>query len=38
MLRGAWEAGDRAARAMIQRMAELSISRIDGIPTRRYTP
>ena len=38
MLRGAWEAGDRGARTMIQRMAELSISRIDGIPTRRYTP
>ena len=38
MLRSAWEAGDRSARAMIQRMAELSISRIEGIPTRRYTP
>ncbi len=38
MLRSAWEAGDAAARAVIQRMAELSISRAEGIPTRRYVP
>lgn len=38
MLRAAWEAGDGADRATIQRMAELSISRAEGIPTRRYTP
>ena len=38
MLRASWEAGDAAARAMIQRMAELSISRLEGIPARRYTP
>jgi hypothetical protein len=38
MLRSAWEAGDGAARSIIQKMAELSISRVDGIPTRRYTP
>ena len=38
MLRTAWEAGDGAARSIIQKMAELSISRVEGIPTRRYTP
>jgi hypothetical protein len=38
MLRAAWEAGDGAARAVIQRMAALSISRAEGIPTRRYIP
>ena len=38
MLRKAWEAGDGAARSIIQKMAELSISRMEGIPTRRYTP
>ena len=38
MLRTAWEAGDSAARSVIQKMAELSISRMEGIPTRRYTP
>ena len=38
MLRSAWEAGDGSSRAVIQRMAELSISRAEGIPTRRYTP
>lgn len=38
MLREAWEVGDAAAHTMIQRMAELSISRAEGIPTRRYTP
>jgi len=38
MLRAAWEAGDAAARVMIQRMAELSTSLAEGIPTRRYTP
>jgi hypothetical protein len=38
MLRSAWEAGDAAARTVIQRMAELSISRTEGIPTRRYVP
>jgi hypothetical protein len=38
MLRCAWEAGDNAARKVIQKMAELSISRAEGIPTRRYTP
>jgi hypothetical protein len=38
MLRAAWEAGDGPARAMIQKLAELSVSRAEGIPTRRYTP
>ncbi len=38
MLRSAWEAGDNSARKIIQKMAELSISRLEGIPTRRYTP
>jgi len=38
MLRSAWESGDPAARAVIRKMAELSISRADGVPTRRYTP
>ena len=38
MLRSAWEAGDAAARAIIRKMAELSISRGEGIPTRQYTP
>ena len=38
MLRSAWESGDAAARAVIRKMAELSISRAEGIPTRRYTP
>jgi hypothetical protein len=38
MLRAAWESGDAAARAVIRKMAELSISRAEGIPTRRYTP
>jgi hypothetical protein len=38
MLRTAWEAGDADARLVIQKMAELSISRAEGIPTRRYTP
>jgi hypothetical protein len=38
MLRTAWESGDASARAMIQKMAELSISLEEGIPTRRYTP
>ena len=38
MLRAAWESGDAAARAVIRKMAELSISRAEGIPTRQYTP
>lgn len=38
MLRSAWEAGDNSARKIIQKMAELSISRAEGVPTRRYTP
>lgn len=38
LLRMAWEEGDAAARDVIQRMAELSISRSEGIPTRRYMP
>ncbi len=38
MLRAAWEAGDASARAVIQRMAALSISHAEGIPTRRYIP
>ena len=38
MLRAAWEAGDGPARAMIQKLAALSISGIGAIPTRRYTP
>jgi hypothetical protein len=38
MLRAAWESGDGAARAVIRKMAELSIGRAEGIPTRRYTP
>ena len=38
MLRSAWEAGDGNARKIIQKLAELSISRAEGISTRRYTP
>ena len=38
MLRAAWERADADAREVIQRMAELSISRAEGIPTRRYMP
>lgn len=38
MLREAFEAGDAAARDMLRKMAEMSISKAEGIPTRRYTP
>jgi hypothetical protein len=38
MLRQAYEKGDASARIMIRRMAELSISQSEGVPTRRYTP
>ena len=38
MLRRSWEAADNGARKVIQTMAGLSISRAEGIPTRRYTP
>jgi hypothetical protein len=33
-----WEKGDREIRRMIRIMAELSMSRKEGVPTRRYTP
>lgn len=38
MLREAYEMGDAAARALIRQMAGLSISKSEGIPTRRYEP
>jgi hypothetical protein len=38
MLRDAYEAGDATTRDLIRKMSELSISRIEGIPTRRYEP
>lgn len=38
MLREAYEQGDAAARAMIKQMSALSISKSEGIPTRRYEP
>jgi hypothetical protein len=38
MLRDAYASGDAAARAMIRSMSELSISKTEGIPTRRYMP
>ena len=38
LLRTAWECGDVAAREVIRKMAELSISRTEGVPTRRYHP
>lgn len=39
MLRNAFETGGSAgSRELIQRMAQISISASDGIPTRRYTP
>ncbi|HUP46997.1 MAG TPA: PilZ domain-containing protein [Thermoanaerobaculia bacterium] len=38
MLRQTFEQGDRTAREMLRKMAEMSISSADGIPTRKYTP
>lgn len=38
MLRSAYEAADRAGVELIRKLAELSISSEDGIPTRRYEP
>lgn len=38
MLREAYETGDPEARRVIRQMAELSISKTEGIPTRRYEP
>jgi hypothetical protein len=38
MLRAAYEQGDFEARQMIRKMAAMSISTAEGIPTRRYTP
>jgi hypothetical protein len=38
MLREAYEKGDPAARALIRQMSALSISKNEGIPTRRYEP
>jgi hypothetical protein len=38
MLCEAYEAGNADARKMIRTMAELSISKTEGIPTRRYEP
>ena len=38
MLRAAWEAADDTMRSMIRRMAELSISSGEAVPTRRHTP
>jgi hypothetical protein len=37
-LRDAFAKGDKHARQMIQEMAAISISRSEGIPTRRYEP
>ncbi|MBV8518763.1 MAG: PilZ domain-containing protein [Acidobacteria bacterium] len=37
-LRDAFAQGDQHARHMIQKMAAMSISRSEGIPTRRYEP
>jgi len=34
----AYEAGNIEARRLIRTMAELSISKSEGIPTRRYDP
>ncbi|HET7435560.1 MAG TPA: PilZ domain-containing protein [Thermoanaerobaculia bacterium] len=38
MLRSSFEAGDADARKLIRQMAELSVSKSEGIPTRKYTP
>lgn len=38
MLRSTFADADAAGRRMIQQMAEMSISRSEGIPTRRYEP
>lgn len=38
MLQQTFEQGDRSARQMLQKMAEISISSAAGIPTRKYTP
>ena len=38
MLCDAYEAGDAENRRLIRIMAELSISKAEGIPTRRYEP
>jgi hypothetical protein len=38
MLRGAYEAADRAGREMIRKLAEMSIASTAGIPTRKYEP
>lgn len=38
MLRSAYEVGDADGRALIRQMAELSISKAEGIPTRKYEP
>jgi hypothetical protein len=38
MLRQAFEIGDEEARKMIRVMAQLSISKAEGVPTRRFVP
>jgi hypothetical protein len=38
MLRAAYEAADREGASLIRKLAELSISSHEGIPTRRYQP
>ena len=38
MLQETWQRGDFSARDMLRKMAEISISNPDGIPTRRYMP
>ncbi|MFZ2493767.1 MAG: hypothetical protein WA208_19985 [Thermoanaerobaculia bacterium] len=38
MLRSAYESGDASGRALIREMSELSISKSEGIPTRKYEP
>lgn len=38
MLRAAFESGDAEGRRLIRTFAALSISKSEGIPTRRYTP
>ena len=38
MLRETFAAGDTSTRRMIQEMSKMSVSRTEGIPTRRYVP
>ena len=38
MLRAAYVSADPTMRGVIQRMAQISVSNPDGIPTRKYSP